>query len=244
MKSYAIHILKGGTGKTTTAGNVAFWLGQTSKTLLIDADMQGNSSTWFCSNKNISVDLVDVLEDRCHVSDALVNIDSKFDMLPVFGSSKIKDFGETTLFKKPYSFAELNEEISKLGYDYVVYDMSPSMSNLERCILLSVKEVITPITPEYFAIDGIELFTEELKAINKNWRRNILHDKVVVNNINRSINQHVVFSEQIKQMAYKVFEISQSSKIREAQLNNQSIFEYYEKDRTIPQFISLAKAMR
>ena len=49
MKSYAIHILKGGTGKTTTAGNVGFWLGQTAKTLLIDADMQGIAQPGFAA---------------------------------------------------------------------------------------------------------------------------------------------------------------------------------------------------
>ena len=48
MKTIAFHIQKGGTGKTSCAGNVAAGLARHGhKTALIDCDQQGNASSWF-----------------------------------------------------------------------------------------------------------------------------------------------------------------------------------------------------
>jgi chromosome partitioning protein len=47
MRSIAFHIQKGGTGKTSCAGNVASGLArQGHKTVLIDCDQQENASSW------------------------------------------------------------------------------------------------------------------------------------------------------------------------------------------------------
>ena len=62
-------------------------------------------------------------------------------------------------------FFEHNKDLEDLGFEYAVYDLSPGMSLLEKRILSSVDEVITPLTPEYFSLDGIEIFNNDLKEI-------------------------------------------------------------------------------
>jgi predicted transposase/invertase (TIGR01784 family) len=42
-----------------------------------------------------------------------------------------------------------------------------SFSQLERAVIASVDEVINPLSPEFFSVDGIEIFTNELEKIEK-----------------------------------------------------------------------------
>ena len=61
MIKVAFHIQKGGTGKTTLAGNVSYALSKNKKTILIDCDPQGNASSWFLV-ENPPYELADVLK--------------------------------------------------------------------------------------------------------------------------------------------------------------------------------------
>jgi cellulose biosynthesis protein BcsQ len=45
MRKIGIHIKNGGSGKTTTAGNVGFELSRRGRTILVDCDPQGNLSS-------------------------------------------------------------------------------------------------------------------------------------------------------------------------------------------------------
>jgi len=243
MISYAIHNLKGGTGKTSTAGNLAWEFSKKGKTILIDTDMQGNATTWFCAKKVIQFDIVDVLQEKAFVHEAVVNISDTLDILPVYAGSAIKDFAESTLFKQPLAFIQLREELEKLGYEYAIYDMAPSMSQLERCVLISVDEAIPVITPEYFAVDGVQLFLDELNLLNKNWRKNIRFKKIVVNNINKTITQHRDVLELIKQKNYQIVEVHQTSKMREAQLNALPLEVYDPMNKNLAQYALLVSLL-
>jgi chromosome partitioning protein len=60
VKSIAFHIEKGGTGKTTMAGNVGYELAHHGKTLMFDADPQASLTSWFVTD-DLEHDLSDVL---------------------------------------------------------------------------------------------------------------------------------------------------------------------------------------
>ena len=243
MKKVAFHIQKGGTGKTTISGNVAFHSGKSRKTALIDCDPQGNSSSWFIT-KDPQYELTEVLKGKISAREALTKITNNFYVLPTFGlNGNLKQYAETQLNDEPFIFEDLCAELEKISFEVAIFDLSPGMSRLEKCVLLAMDEVITPLTPEFFSIDGITIFNNELKKINKAYRRNVQHKKVVANNINKSFKRHNIYYNQFKNLDYELFTIGQDSKLAEAQIYNQSIFDYYPESKTIPEIEKLTEAI-
>lgn len=241
MKKIAFHIQKGGTGKTTLAGNVAFYGAEIRKTILIDGDPQGNLSSWFVT-ESPKYELANVLKGEVDVEEAIIEIKPNLYILPTFGlDGSLKQYGETTLNDEPFIFEDLCDELKGLGFEFIVFDLSPGMSRLEKSILLAMDEVITPLTPEFFSIDGISIFENELKKINKAYRRNVKHRIIVANMVNWKFKRHKAYYNSFKSLDYKIFIIGQDSKLAEAQVYNKSIFEYYPKSKTIPEIIKLTK---
>ena len=65
MKTITFALQKGGTGKTSISVSTAVQLAENGKkVLLIDADPQGNATTWLGID-TISVELADVLMKKC-----------------------------------------------------------------------------------------------------------------------------------------------------------------------------------
>ena len=244
MKSIAFHILKGGVGKTSLSGNIAYCLSESNKTLLVDCDVQSNSTNWFYPEIS-NLELSDVLEGKSELQETILEISKNLFLLPTKKKqSGLKTYSETQLFKEPFIFEDLLGEIKKLNFDMVIFDLSPSISQLERCVLLAVDEVITPLTPEYFSYDGVELFNSELLKINKSYRKNIRHQKIVINNINQSFSTHKVYLKAIEKLSnYEIFKVPQDRKIADSQINNQSIFTYDKSSKTIPELKRLSKAI-
>jgi MinD-like ATPase involved in chromosome partitioning or flagellar assembly len=78
MKSIAFHIQKGGTGKSGCGGNVAAGLAcMGCKTILVDCDQQGNSSSWFLTAP-IDSDLADALNGDVSFDKAVIEIGVNF----------------------------------------------------------------------------------------------------------------------------------------------------------------------
>ena len=234
IRSISFHILKGGVGKTTLSGNIAYNIASmNNKTVIIDCDIQANSSNWFLKEKQ-DKELANVLSGE-PLGNVIKKINEYLYIIPTRSKdSELKNYAETKLFQEPFIFEDLNIELQKLGFEYVIYDLSPSISQLERCILLATNEVITPITPEYFSFDGIELFYNELQKINKSYRKNIKYDKIILNLINKSFETHKQYLDILGNLQkYKIYKIKQDRKIADSQKYHQTIFEYYPKSNTI-----------
>jgi cellulose biosynthesis protein BcsQ len=244
MKTIAFHIQKGGTGKSSCSGNIAAGLARKGfKTILIDCDQQGNASSWFLTNP-IDFELVDVLLNKVPTEQAMITVSPNFYLLPVSPlDGALTNFAETQLIKNPKAFEFLVSDLQKLKFDYAIFDCSPSFSQLERAIIGSVDEVINPITPEYFSIDGIEIFTNELRQIETAMRRTITHNKIICNMLNRSFSHHIGFYENLKKRSYQIFTIPQDTKISKSQIFHQSIYDYDNRSKTVPAFDALVQSI-
>jgi len=237
MVKIAFHIQKGGVGKTTTSGTVAYNLALNGKkTVMIDCDQQGNLSSWYLS-KAPEFELADVLNKKTDTENALVNIIDNLYILPTFGiGGALKKYAETQLVYEPQAFNKLSARLSQLNFDYAIFDLSPGMSLLEKNIIACMDEVITPLTPEYFSLDGIEIFNYELNRINDDHGKQVKHKKIVVNMFNNSFKQHSIILEKMKALNYSIYTIAQDRKIADSQTAGESIFKYYSNSKTIPEF--------
>ncbi len=191
-KSIAFHLQKGGVGKTTISGTLACQSAINGhKTLILDCDPQGNLSSWFLGSTP-KYELSDVLQGRCFVKDAIVAIPSieNLSILPTFGiGGSLKNYSETKLAEEPFVIQDLVKDISD-GYEHIIMDLSPGLGRLERSALIAADEIITPMTPEVFSLDGLEIFIDELGKLKKNMRSAVKHNKIIINSYDERIRQH------------------------------------------------------
>ena len=191
MKTIAFHLQKGGVGKTSLSASIAVELAKRGRTVLIDLDPQGNASTWFAM-LSPKWELASVLMGKVAAREAISpSVIEGLDLLPTFGlDGELKVYGENQLANEPFIFCDLAEELARLGYEYAVLDLSPGMGRLERAAITAADEVITPMTPEAFSLDGIEIFRADLGKTAKAMRRGPKHEKIIVNAYDARIGQH------------------------------------------------------
>jgi cellulose biosynthesis protein BcsQ len=209
----------------------------------VDCDPQGNASSWL-HPEPLTLDIAHVLAGTAPAADVIREIAPNLFLLPAIAiGGNLKVWSETELIQNPKAFEFLNDDLEKLGFEYALYDCSPSFSQLERAILAEVDEVINPLTPEFFSIDGIETFTYELSKIEKAHRRSITNNKIVVNMMNRSFVRHREFHKELAKLKYQIFTIPQDSKVAEGQIAHQAVYRFTRSARAVPEFEAIAQAL-
>ena len=132
--------------------------------------------------------LADVLTGAVQLADAILSVREGLDLLPTFAiGGGLKEWAETKLYGKPQAFTRLIRDISGLGYEYTVFDMSPGASLLERSIVAAVDEALPILRPEIFSVDGLEVFVETLNEIRNDLGGRVASSRLVVNGLNRSM---------------------------------------------------------
>jgi cellulose biosynthesis protein BcsQ len=244
MRKICFHIQKGGVGKTTIAGTVAAGLARRGKkTVFIDADPQGSASSWYCG-ESIQADLGDVLAHRASLPEAVKEIAPSLSMVPVIAiGGTLKKWSETELTADPKAFEFLSGDLAALGFEYAVFDCSPSCSQLERAVIAEMDEVVSPLAPEFFSVDGIEIFVAELRSIEQKYRRKIRNDKIALNLVNQSFSRHRAFQEALATLDYRIFTIPQDAKIAECQIAHQSLYAFAPGTKGVPAFDALTEAL-
>ena len=181
MKSIAMFNNKGGVGKTTLVCNLAAYLAKECKkrTLLIDADPQCNSSTYmlrdddfyaaYYENKEFTIyDLLLPLSRGEGFSNTLdVNSNSFFGVDLLIGNPRLatmedllaSDWSDVESGKARGTRTSLvfSQALSHFReYDYVFFDMGPSLGAINRAILLASDYFITPMSPDIFSLLALE----------------------------------------------------------------------------------------
>jgi cellulose biosynthesis protein BcsQ len=243
MKAIAFHTEKGGVGKTTIAGNTAYMMAHSDRTLLVDGDPQGNTTSWWITD-SIPWEMADILMDRCRLHQAIMQVRENFYILPTFGiDGGLKEYAEMKLTNQPYAFEDLLREIENEDFKYVVFDLGPGISLLERSILSEVQEIVGVAQTEFFSVDGIEIFENELKRLRKERRAKAQTNKLVINRVNRSYLYHNQYYDHLDGLKYRVFTIGQSTEISDAIPNHKALAEYAPKNKFIREFETLAGAL-
>ena len=244
MRKICFHIQKGGVGKTSVTGNVAALLAREGKkTLLVDCDPQANTTSWFCPD-GVPYDIADAITGQVSAEKALCPLGENWSLMPVIAmESSLKHWAETELGRSPRAVEFLVSDLENLGFEYALFDCSPSFSQLERSVIACMDEVINPLSAEFFSIDGIESFVNELHNIEKANRRTIKNDKITVNLLNRSFTRHRAFLEELKKLQFRIFVIPQDSKIAECQIAHKSLIDFEPRAKSLPFFTELVHSI-
>jgi chromosome partitioning protein len=192
MKTIAIALRKGGTGKTSLAVSLAAELAKTGRVLLVDADPQGNASAWIGADA-INAELAGVLFGTVDLRAAIIGTGTAgLSLLPSAGlGGELNLYAETKALTQPACIRNLVKAIAAMGYQYCVLDLSPAFGALERAALVAADEVITPIIGDRFGDDGLEIFANDLKQIRIDYdTTKPAYRRIVINAIDKRIAKH------------------------------------------------------
>ena len=155
----------------------------------------------------------------------------------------LKKWSETTLPSQPFAFHDLRDSIENAGYDFVIFDMSPGASILERSIIAVADEVLPIVRPEYFSFDGLEVFDETITNIRRELRSKATAPRLVVNGLNLSFSVHRSYYESLKGLSYELYTVGQTTKATEAQTAHQFLAEYDPTNKVLTEYQRLAEVV-
>ena len=199
---------KGGVGKTTTCVNMAGYLAEMGKkVLLLDIDAQGNATSSVGIEKNSKFKTIyDVIVDDCNIEDVIQV--TKFDNLSVIPANDDLSGIEVELAQMNNRDKVVRKLLSKIkdNYDFICIDCPPSLGLVTVNVLTACNSVLIPIQCEYFALEGLSQLMYTIKLVKKHLNENIDVEGVVLTmKDNRSNLGQQVASDITKYFGKKVY---------------------------------------
>jgi chromosome partitioning protein len=163
----AIANQKGGVGKTTTAVNVAGFLAQRDRrVLLVDMDPQGNAATCLGIAKQALQHTVgDVLLGNIEAKDVIINTGRpRYDLLPATPDLAGTAVTLTNLPEREFQLRHALEPVLQ-QYDWILIDCPPSLGLLTINGLVAAQQVVIPLQCEYLALEGLVQLRETIEVV-------------------------------------------------------------------------------
>lgn len=232
-KTVSIFNQKGGVGKTTTCINFAAGLGlRGKKTLLVDCDPQGNSTSGVGVDKSeIEASSYDVLINETPAKEVI--IETKFKNLSLLPANMNLAGAELELAENENRFKVLKKALAPIvmDYDYIIIDCPPSLGLLSLNALTASDTLIVPLQCEYYALEGLSQLLGTVRTVKQNYNEHLEVEGIVYTMYDRrlKLNQQVVdeVNNYFPNKSYKTF-IPRSVKLAEAPSFGEPVI-YYEK---------------
>jgi chromosome partitioning protein len=223
MRVIAIAGMKGGTGKTATAHNIAWLLARTRHVLLIDADPQG-SLTNSVLKQAPARGLADILLGKATAAGVICQA-GKLGIIP--GSIALASV-EAELLAEYGRENILKRALAGLDYDLAIIDCPPSLSLLTVNSLTAADGVLIPTQPQAVDLRGLVLFMGTVKKIRERLNPALDVIGILPTFYDPRLNHHMQAIETMRAAGLPVLDvyIRRSIRIAEAAGLSQSLGEY------------------
>ncbi|MBS3735357.1 MAG: AAA family ATPase [Phycisphaerae bacterium] len=239
MRTIAVVNEKGGTGKTTTAVNLAAALGQAGhKTLLVDLDGQAAASRWLGVEEDNR--LADALL-RGGGLEPLANVLPGVSLAPASG--KLDSVAHDL---RPTQGGQLRRVLTQLRdeYEYVLIDCPPSLGNrLIGNALLAASEALVPVEPSVLALDGLRMLLTTLQDVRDGFEHRIdLLGVVVCRFETRTRLSRLVLAELNRALPGHVFDatVRETVRMQECPASDESILTFAPDCNAAADYMTLA----
>lgn len=213
------------------------------KVLVIDIDPQGNATTGAGINKTeLKATTFDLLLRSNQIEECITN-NGVYDIV---GTTIELASAEYEMFNRFLRESLLRKKLQdKKNYDFILIDCPPSLSLLTINALVASDEVLIPVAPEPFALEGISQLINtiiKIREINENLEIKSVFitkfDQRKKTNIEIKEGLEKMFKDKLSKTIIRI-----SSDIEKGQFINKDIYEYNPKCNAAIDYMNLAKEL-
>jgi chromosome partitioning protein len=221
---------KGGTGKTTTAINLAAGLAERGQdVLLLDCDAQGNVGASLGIRGAQS--LYHCLVEGADPVDVAVPVRAKLDVITsdaTLAAAEIWLARQDPETRSRTLGNRLNLTKVNRNYTHVLLDCGPSLSLLNQNALTYAEEVVIPVTCDYLALVGVKQVLRTIKDIEKHLHHSVRISAVLPtfydSRVKLAREAYTTLREHFKDRCLEP--VRTNTKLAEAPANKKTIFEH------------------
>ncbi|MEK7181542.1 MAG: AAA family ATPase [Patescibacteria group bacterium] len=166
---------KGGVGKTTSTINVARYLAEFGKrVLLVDLDPQGNASSGLgIDARRLEKNLYHAMILGLPPQDIILRTETEnLHIIPAAQDLAGAEIEMVHIDSREFRLRNVLRQVSPY-YDYILIDSPPSLGLLTINGLVASDEVVIPVQTEYYALEGLSQLLGTIELVREHLQPNL-----------------------------------------------------------------------